>query len=79
MLKTGTINAKDENNVPVPNADEQCRDDVGQAERAGHAGDRKAIGDPGVRRRLRDKLEERSSCRWSGQSVDVRRGRRRRG
>ena len=34
--------------VPVSNADEQCRDDVGQAERAGHAGDRKAIGNPGV-------------------------------
>ena len=67
MLKTGTVNAKDENDVPVPDTDEQCRDDVGQAERAGHAGDRKAIGDPGVRRRLRDKLEEGSGCRHGSQ------------
>ena len=42
------IDAADELDVPVSNADEQCRDDVGQAERAGHAGDRKAIGNPGV-------------------------------
>ena len=48
----GTVDAADELDVPVSNANEQCRDDVGQAERAGHAGDRKAIGDPGVRRRL---------------------------
>ena len=46
------IDAEDVVDIPVPDTNEQCRDDVGQAERAGHAGDRKAIGDPGVRRRL---------------------------